>query len=69
MNLIFLILMHLIPAMMILTICLSLICLTILLHGPHRAVMTLVSVWLGWKLSSKGARASWLRKGLASPLR
>jgi hypothetical protein len=69
MNLIFLILMHLIPAMMILTICLSLICLTILLHGPHRAVMTLVSVWLGWKLKSNAGGVSQQNRPLASLLR
>jgi hypothetical protein len=68
MNLIFLILMHLIPATLILTICLTMICLTILLHGPHRAVMILLSVWLGWRLKSNAVVVSRQNRPLASLL-
>jgi hypothetical protein len=68
MNLIFLILMHLIPATLILMICLTMICLTLLLHGPHRAVMILLSVWLGWKLKSNAGGVSRQNRPLASLL-
>lgn len=40
----------LIPLAMTATIFLMMICLAILLSGPHRAAMILLSVWLGWKL-------------------
>ena len=61
------ILLHLIPLTMILTIFLSLIFLTILLYGPHRDVMTLLSVWLAWKLKLRGG-AGWRLKPQRSAL-
>jgi hypothetical protein len=57
MNLFLMILTHLIPISLMTTICLSLIFLTILPLLPARAVMTLVSVWLGWKLRSNVAHS------------
>jgi len=49
---------HLIPATMMLTIFLTMICLTILLRGRrHRVAMMLLTVWLGWKLKSNAGAA------------
>jgi hypothetical protein len=54
---------HLIPLMMTIWICLLMTCLTILLHGPHRAAMILLSVWLVWKLKSNVAGDSLPKRG------
>jgi hypothetical protein len=69
MNLIFLILIHLIPISLMTTICLSLIFLTILRFLPAHAVMILVSAWLGWKLKSNAGAALRQNRPLVSLLR
>ncbi len=61
------ILCHLIPLTMILTICLTMICLTILLHGKsHHVAMMLLTVWLGWKLKLNAVDALPKRRGALS---
>ena len=58
MTLLLMILIHLIPISLMTTICLSLSFLMTLRFLPARAVMILLSVWLGWKLNSNAVRAS-----------
>ena len=60
---------HLIPIAMMIWICLLMTCLTILLHGPHRAAMILLSVWLVWKLRSSVADASQQKRAFRASLR
>ena len=69
MSLLLTILMHLIPISMILTICLSLIFLMILPRLPGRAVMTLLTVWLGLRLKLNAVAVWPKRHGALSPLR
>jgi len=60
---------HLIPVMMTIWICLLMTCLTILLHGPHRAAMILLSVWLAWKLKSNAVDALQRKRAFRVSLR
>ena len=60
---------HLIPMMILIWICLLMTCLTILLHGPHRAAMILLSVWLVWKLKSNAVGALQRKRAFRVSLR